>query len=107
MNDAEPATGVPPAVTVTIAISIPNGLHLRAGKEMVYIANRYQARITAENLSRPSPVVDVKSILQIMQLQAHTGHKIRLSAEGPDAAEALAALSELLAPSEEATARPL
>ena len=68
------------------------------GKEMVYIANRFQAQITAENLTRPSPVVDVKSILQIMQLQARTGHTIRISADGPDAHAALDALRDLLAP---------
>jgi phosphotransferase system HPr (HPr) family protein len=91
VDDAKPAT-------ITVTISNPNGLHLRVGKEMVYIANRFQAQITAENLTRPSPVVDVKSILQIMQLQARTGHTIRISADGPDAHAALDALRDLLAP---------
>jgi phosphotransferase system HPr (HPr) family protein len=49
-----------------------------------------------QNLSRPSPVVDAKSILQLMQLQARRGHTLCLCAQGPDAQEALAALSRLL-----------
>lgn len=107
MDPGEPATGGAPAVTAIVVISTPNGLHLRAGKDIVYTANRFQAHITAKNLSRPSPVVDVKSILQIMQLQAHMGHEIQLTAQGPDAADAILALRQLLAPSGETTAQPL
>lgn len=82
-------------VTTSFPISHPLGLHLRVGKDMVTIANRYSAAITAENLSRPSPVVNVKSILQLMQLQARQGHVLQLSASGPDAEEALDALRQL------------
>ncbi len=97
MEDAGPVTQAPLCATITI--TNPSGLHLRAGKDMAYIANRFAADITAENLTRPSPVVDIKSILQIMQLQARTGHELRLCAAGADAHEALAALSALLDPS--------
>jgi len=107
VEKGEPATGELPVATAIFVISTPNGLHLRAGKDLVFTANRFQSQITAENLSRPSPVVDVKSILQIMQLQAHTGHQIRLTARGPDAQEAVRALRQLLAPFNEATAHPL
>jgi phosphotransferase system HPr-like phosphotransfer protein len=37
----------------------------------------------------------VKSILQLMQLQARQGHVLLLQAAGPDAADALNALSVL------------
>lgn len=36
--------------------------------------------------------MDVKSILQLMQLQARSGHQLQLNAAGPDAQEALDAL---------------
>lgn len=81
--------------STSITISDPLGLHLRAGKDLVKVANQYRCTITAENLSRPSPVVDVKSILQLMQLQARQGHTLRLAAAGPDAQEALAAVAQL------------
>jgi phosphotransferase system HPr (HPr) family protein len=74
----------------------PLGLHLRVGKELVTVASQFNAAITAQNMSRPSPVVDAKSILQLMQLQARQGHTLLLSACGPDAAEALAAVCRLL-----------
>jgi phosphotransferase system HPr (HPr) family protein len=73
------------------------GLHLRVGKDLVKVANQFRATITAENLSRPSPVVDVKSILQLMQLQARQGHTLRVAAAGPDAKEAIHAVSQIFA----------
>lgn len=88
-------------VTLSITISDPMGLHLRVGKDLVKIANQYHCSITAENLSRPSPVCDVKSILQLMQLQARQGHTLRLAAAGPDAAEAIGAVAEIFNTSSE------
>ena len=83
------------STSTRITISDPLGLHLRVGKDLVQIANQYRSTITAENLSRPSPIVDVKSILQLMQLQARQGHTLRLAAAGPDAQEAIAAVAQL------------
>lgn len=81
--------------TVTVTVSDPLGLHLRTGKDVVRIASQFEAQITAENLSRTSKRVDVKSILQLMQLQARKGHVLLLCAQGPDASAALSALSQL------------
>lgn len=89
-------------VITSITIVDPLGLHLRVGKDLVKVANRFHATITAENLSRPSPVVNVKSILQLMQLQARQGHTLRLSAEGPDAQAALKAVTEVFVISDKA-----
>ena len=63
----------------------PLGLHLRKSKDVVQVANRFQAHITAQNLTRVSPVADAKSILQLMQIQARQGHVVRICAAGPDA----------------------
>lgn len=81
--------------TTTITVNHPLGLHLRKGKDVVQTASRFDAEITAQNLSRQSPTVDAKSILQLMQIQARQGHVVRLSAIGPDALDALSALSSL------------
>lgn len=85
-----------------LTITDPLGLHLRVGKELVILANGFQAVITAQNLSRRSPVVDVKSILQLMQLQARQGHVLELCAAGPDAPAALDAVCRLLSAGETA-----
>ncbi len=81
--------------TLDVTVSNPMGLHLRTGKEVVQVANRFDAEISAQNLTRESPIVDLKSILQIMQLQARQGHILRLQASGQDAAAAIAALAIL------------
>jgi phosphotransferase system HPr (HPr) family protein len=69
---------------------------LRIGKEVVQAASQFDAKISAQNLTRESPLVDVKSILQLMQLQARNGHTLILHAEGPDAQRALETLCTLL-----------
>ena len=75
-----------------VTITDPRGLHLRSGRDVVRIASQFQARITASNLSRNSKPVDLKSILQLVQLQARQGHKLQLAASGPDADAAIEAL---------------
>lgn len=84
------------SLSAQVTISHPAGLHLRTGKEVVQTASQFDAKINAQNLTRPSPLVDMKSLLQLMQLQAQHGHTLLLSAEGPDAQNALNALCTLL-----------
>lgn len=97
----KPNTGAPPTPperkehSATVTVKDPQGLHLRTSKEVVKVANQYRAEITAQNLSRSSGQVDVKSILQLMQLQARQGHVLLLQAAGPDAADGLNALCVL------------
>jgi len=99
MNSAPDATGeeTPEATAEAIvAVANPQGLHLRTGKEIVRLASTFTAEIRASNLSRASAPVNVKSILQLMQIQAQHGHQLRLTATGVDASEALAALATLI-----------
>lgn len=81
---------------VRITLNHPQGLHLRVGKDLVTVANRFAAQISLRNVTRESPLVDAKSILQLMQLQARQGHVLKISAAGPDAQAALDAMCALL-----------
>ena len=81
--------------TLVVTIRHPLGLHLRKSRDVVQTANQFRAEITAQNVSRATPAYDAKSILQLMQLQARPGHQVQLSATGPDAQDALAALRTL------------
>jgi len=85
-----------PSLSTTVTITNPSGLHLRTGKEVVQTASQFASKISAQNLTRTSPLVDVKSILQLMQLQARHGHILCIYAEGPDAQLALETLRILL-----------
>jgi phosphocarrier protein len=69
------------------------GLHARAAARLVQVAGRFQSRIT---LSKEGRSVDAKSILGLLMLAACMGERLRLSAEGADAEEAVAALADLI-----------
>jgi phosphocarrier protein HPr len=69
------------------------GLHARAAARFVHLASRFRAQI---RVSRAGRVVDGKSIMGILLLAAAHGTTIGISADGPDEAEALAALCALV-----------
>lgn len=69
------------------------GLHLRAAAAFVKIADRYESDIT---LSRDGDGVNGKSIIALVTLFAPKGATVRVSADGPDACEAVRALAELI-----------
>ena len=69
------------------------GLHARACALFVKAASRFKCEIM---VSRDDLVVNGKSIMGVMMLAAEEGATIAVKADGPDAAEALAALSELV-----------
>ena len=72
------------------------GLHLRPADLIVRTANRFQSQIEIE---KEGQAVDCKSILGILTLAAVQGTQLNLRARGPDAVEAVQALSELFAQS--------
>ena len=68
------------------------GLHTRPATELVKCASGFKAQITLhyQDLS-----VNAKSLLGILMLAAARGSKIRIEAEGEDAAEVVVALIAL------------
>ena len=75
-----------------IRISNKRGLHARASAKFVQCVERFDADIT---VSKDGHVVGGSSIMGLMMLAACAGSDIHVSARGPQAAEALAALQEL------------
>jgi phosphocarrier protein len=71
-----------------------NGLHARPAAEIVKLASRYQSDIT---LVRDDLEVNGKSIMGVMMLAAEFGSSLVLRAAGPDAEQAVSALSDLIA----------
>jgi len=68
------------------------GLHARAAARFVHTASRFRSQVTA---SRNGRTMDGKSILGILLLAAPQGTEIELAVDGPDEAEAMAALEAL------------
>ena len=78
----------------TVRIANKNGLHARPAAEIVKLASRYQSDIT---LVRDDLEVNGKSIMGVMMLAAEFGSSLLLRAAGPDAEQAVSALSDLIA----------
>ena len=77
----------------TLKIENKTGLHARPASMFVQAANKFQSKI---KISAKGKTVDAKSILMIMSLGLTQGTELTISAEGPDAADALAALTKLI-----------
>jgi phosphocarrier protein len=71
-----------------------NGLHARPAAEIVKAASKFKADIT---ITRDDLEVNGKSIMGVMMLAAEYGSTVMLRASGPDAEQAIDALSKLIA----------
>ncbi|MCZ8204529.1 HPr family phosphocarrier protein [Gemmatimonas sp.] len=78
----------------SVQIVNKHGLHARPAAEMVKAASKFKSDIT---ISRDDLEVNGKSIMGVMMLAAEYGATITLKATGPDADDALDALSALVA----------
>jgi len=79
---------------VEVEIRNELGLHLRAAGTFVRTASRFesQIRVATEGIG----AVDGKSILGLVTLGTAQGAVLEISADGPDEAEAIRALVELV-----------
>ena len=70
------------------------GLHARAAAKLVHAASAHQASV---KLVSDGEEVDAKSILGVLLLAAAQGTTLILRCDGPDEAEATAAIVEIVA----------
>lgn len=82
------------AVIREVRIVNQRGLHARASAKFVQVAGGYDATVDVE---KDGVKVGGTSIMGLMMLAASPGCSIRVIASGPQAAEAVAALEELVA----------
>jgi phosphocarrier protein len=76
-----------------VVLASKHGLHARPAADLVRLASRFQSDI---KLTKDDITVDAKSIMGVMMLAAECGSEVLVTAEGPDEAEAMAAVTELL-----------
>jgi phosphotransferase system HPr (HPr) family protein len=70
----------------------PSGIHARPAATFVRAAAKFASKVTLENLDRGTAGVDAKSMIGVMTAGAKQGHRVRITADGPDEADAIAAL---------------
>ena len=78
---------------VHLTVIDPAGLHARPAAKVVQVASRFRSRIVLQSGERS---VDVKSLIALLGLTIRPMTEITLTADGPDADDALAALVEEL-----------
>ena len=76
-----------------IEIKNADGLHMRPAMQFVDIANQFESDVTVSNGEND---VDGKSIMQMSMLAATCGTELKITAQGPDAQQAIDALRELV-----------
>jgi phosphotransferase system HPr (HPr) family protein len=81
----------------------PSGLHARPAARFVQAASRFTSHIAIHHDGR---VADAKSLIALLGLTIRPSSEITLTADGPDADEALAALAAELTPYVAAAAEP-
>ena len=74
-------------------ITAEYGLHARPATRLVNEAMGFQSEITLTAMNR---TVNLKSIMGVMSLGIYNGEEIIVSAEGPDAQEAINALVDFI-----------
>ena len=70
------------------------GLHARASARLTQVAGQFKSHVW---LSRNGRRVNAKSIMGVMMLAAAQGTTLVVETEGPDEAEAIQAVAELIA----------
>lgn len=87
---ADPAS----SATATLNICNQRGLHARASAKFVKLASEFESEI---QVTRDGVSVDARSIMGLLMLGAGIGCDVEVKAEGRDAPEAVAALTDLVA----------
>ncbi|QQE74045.1 HPr family phosphocarrier protein [Brevibacillus composti] len=76
-----------------VVVKLKTGLQARPAAFFVQEANRFVSEIFVEKGNKK---VNAKSIMGIMSLAISSGTEITISAEGPDATQAVTSLSNLV-----------
>jgi phosphocarrier protein len=82
-------------IKAAIEITNPTGLHARPAVKMTKLAKTFAAKVQLA-FDAAGPWIDAKSVVKVMALKAPKGAVLHFAASGQDAAEAVAALSDLV-----------
>jgi phosphocarrier protein len=94
VNDRQYTVNEDGTIEQEVTILNKRGLHARAAARFVKLAGQYDANIT---VTHKDTSVSGRSIMGLMMLAASPGSQIRLSAYGPQAEVAIAAIADLIA----------
>jgi phosphocarrier protein NPr len=82
-----------PTLSTELTIVNKLGLHARAATKLAQLCQKFTANITLELAGKEA---DASSIMAIMLLAGGRGKTVKVTAQGQDAEQALAAISQLI-----------
>lgn len=91
-NKSQPSSSRPATGTVTLGVA--PGIHARLARELAEVAGRFQSTATLHD--QQGRGADVRSLLQVLLLEARHGDALMLRCAGTDADEAFAAIAAVL-----------
>ncbi|GAA1593594.1 phosphoenolpyruvate--protein phosphotransferase [Kribbella karoonensis] len=100
LGDAAPVAAEAVAASdhsVEVVVGNEHGLHARPAARLVGLVNGFDAVVSLTDLDTGKGPVDAGSLSMVATLNAQQGHRLRVGASGPQAAEVLAAVEELAA----------
>lgn len=80
----------------TITVTNKTGLHARPATEFVTKAKSFASKVSVKRAESADAPVNAKSIIRLLSAGIAQGSTIEIIAEGPDEAEAVNALVELI-----------
>jgi multiphosphoryl transfer protein len=83
-------------LTATLRIDNPLGLHARPAARFVQTAGRFDADVTVRNLTAGRGPVPARSLNGVATLGVRQGHEIEVAVRGPQAADAMGAVRDLV-----------
>lgn len=83
-------------LTAEFSIRNEHGLHARPGTMLVNVIKQFSSDITVTNLDGTGKPANGRSLMKVVALGVKKGHKLRFTASGSDAEQALAAIGEAI-----------
>ncbi|EEA2280980.1 fused PTS fructose transporter subunit IIA/HPr protein [Salmonella enterica subsp. enterica] len=74
-----------------------HGLHARPGTMLVNTIKQFNSEITVTNLDRTGKPANGRSLMKVVALGVKKGHRLRFTAQGEDAEQALKAIGDAIA----------
>ncbi|WP_409308935.1 fused PTS fructose transporter subunit IIA/HPr protein [Pectobacterium sp. B1J-3] len=83
-------------LTAEFTIRNEHGLHARPGTMLVNVIKQFSSEITVTNLDGTGKPANGRSLMKVVALGVKKGHKLRFTASGSDAEQALVAIGEAI-----------
>lgn len=83
-------------LTAEFTIRNEHGLHARPGTALVSVIKQFNSDITITNLDGSGKPANGRSLMKVVALGVKKGHRLRFTASGEDAQQALTAIEEAI-----------